>query len=106
MPDDPSPLAPPLPIPNRTVKRRRADDSTEFPCESRSSSGTLTQNASATAGALVFVRPPAVTPLQHHGPWWAVVLKQHKPNVPAPTGAFMLSRVSMVDRSYRFVQCL
>jgi hypothetical protein len=40
MPDDHSPPAPPLPIPNRTVKRRHADDSTEFPCESRSSSGT------------------------------------------------------------------
>ena len=39
-PDDHSPLAPPLPIPNRTVKRRYADDSTELPCESRSSSGT------------------------------------------------------------------
>src|SRR5207302_9987879 len=35
-----SPLAPPLPIPNRSVKRRHADDSTELPCESRSSSGT------------------------------------------------------------------
>src|SRR6476660_4274560 len=40
-PDDLSPLAPPLPIPNRTVKRRRADDSTDCPCESRSLSGTL-----------------------------------------------------------------
>ena len=29
MPDDHSPLAPPLPIPNRTVKRRRADDSVD-----------------------------------------------------------------------------
>ena len=27
MPDDHSALVPPLPIPNRTVKRRRADDS-------------------------------------------------------------------------------
>ena len=41
MPDDHSPLAPRLPIPNRTVKRWRADDSTDSPCESRSSSGTL-----------------------------------------------------------------
>src|SRR5690348_11110224 len=39
-PDDHSPPAPPLPIPNRTVKRRRADDSTDCPCESRSLSGT------------------------------------------------------------------
>src|SRR5690242_3745729 len=41
-PDDHSPPAPPLPIPNRTVKRRRADDSTDCPCESRSLSGTHT----------------------------------------------------------------
>src|SRR6476659_10564559 len=41
-PDHHSPLAPPLPIPNRTVKRRRADDSTDCPCESRSLSGTHT----------------------------------------------------------------
>ena len=40
MPDDHSPLDPPLPIPNRTVKRRHADDSVDYPCESRSSSGT------------------------------------------------------------------
>ena len=40
MPDDHSTLVPPLPIPNRTVKRRRADDSVDYPCESRSSSGT------------------------------------------------------------------
>src|SRR5689334_14307235 len=39
-PDDYSPPEPPLPIPNRTVKRRRADDSTDCPCESRSLSGT------------------------------------------------------------------
>ena len=45
MPDDHSPPEPPLPIPNRTVKRQHADDSTEFPCESRSSSGTLHPNA-------------------------------------------------------------
>jgi hypothetical protein len=34
---DHSALAPPLPIPNRTVKRRSADDSADLPCESRSS---------------------------------------------------------------------
>ena len=44
MPDDHSPLAPRLPIPNRTVKRRRADDSTDPPCESRSLSGTFNGN--------------------------------------------------------------
>src|SRR4051794_36019989 len=41
MPDDHSPPEPPLPIPNRTVKRRYADDSVDCPCESRSLSGTL-----------------------------------------------------------------
>ena len=44
MPDDHSPLAPRLPIPNRTVKRWHADDSTELPCESRSLSGTQKAN--------------------------------------------------------------
>ena len=39
-PDDHSEVVPLLPIPNRTVKRRHADDSTELPCESRSLSGT------------------------------------------------------------------
>src|ERR1700676_3493121 len=45
MPDDNSPLEPRLPISNRTVKRRRADDSADYLCESRSSSGTLKTNA-------------------------------------------------------------
>ena len=40
MPDDHSESVPPLPIPNRTVKRRHADDSADYPCESRSSSGS------------------------------------------------------------------
>ena len=43
-PDDHSPLEPRLPIPNRTVKRWHADDSTELPCESRSLSGTQKAN--------------------------------------------------------------
>jgi hypothetical protein len=38
MSDDHSGLDPPLPIPNRTVKQDRADDSADYPCESRSSS--------------------------------------------------------------------
>src|SRR6266576_2493174 len=55
MPDDLSPLAPPLPIPNRTVKRRRADDSADCPCESRSSSGTLkTKRPDQMSGRFVF----------------------------------------------------
>src|ERR1700681_3579504 len=56
MPDDQSPLAPPLPIPNRTVKRRRADDSADCPCESRSSSGTLKTKRPDHVGAFVFER--------------------------------------------------
>src|SRR5690348_16782208 len=40
MPDDHSELEPPLPIPNRAVKRLSADDSADYPCESRTSSGT------------------------------------------------------------------
>ena len=35
-----STLDPPLPIPNRTVKRRRADDSAQLVCESRSPPGS------------------------------------------------------------------
>src|ERR1700733_5435418 len=35
MPDDHSVSVPPLPIPNRTVKRLHADDSADYPCESR-----------------------------------------------------------------------
>ena len=40
MSDDHSELEPPLPIPNRAVKRLSADDSADYPCESRTSSGT------------------------------------------------------------------
>lgn len=40
MPGDHSKSEPPLPIPNRTVKRLRADDSADYPCESRSSPGS------------------------------------------------------------------
>ena len=39
-----SELEPRLPIPNRTVKRLCADDSVDYPCESRSPPGTLYQN--------------------------------------------------------------
>ena len=47
MPGDHSELEPPLPIPNRTVKRLCADDSADYPCESRSSPGSYTQNPQA-----------------------------------------------------------
>src|SRR3569623_597082 len=39
--DDHSRVEPPLPIPNRTVKRSRANDSRHLACESRSSSDSL-----------------------------------------------------------------
>ena len=53
--DDHSTVDPPLPIPNRTVKRSRADDSVDLPCESRSSSSTPTKhNAPPKRGALAF----------------------------------------------------
>ena len=39
--DDHSELVPLLPISNRTVKRLRANDSVDYPCESRSSSDSL-----------------------------------------------------------------
>ena len=39
--DDHSRVEPPLPIPNRTVKRSRANDSRHCACESRSSSDSL-----------------------------------------------------------------
>ena len=39
--DDHSRVEPPLPIPNRTVKRSRANDSRHYACESRSSSDSL-----------------------------------------------------------------
>ena len=54
MPDDHSPLAPRLPIPNRTVKRWRADDSTDSPCESRSLSGTFKVKRPAKSGPFCF----------------------------------------------------
>ena len=41
MPDDNRAVVPPLPIPNRTVKRRIADDSEHLARESRTLSGTL-----------------------------------------------------------------
>lgn len=40
MSDDHGEVEPPLPIPNRAVKRLSADDSADYPCESRTSSGT------------------------------------------------------------------
>src|ERR1700687_4242029 len=54
MPDDHSPLEPRLPISNRTVKRRRADDSADYLCESRSSSGTLQSKTARLLGAVLY----------------------------------------------------
>ena len=39
-PDNHSEVEPPLPIPNRVVKRLSADDSADYLCESRTLSGT------------------------------------------------------------------
>ena len=43
MSDDHSEVVPPLPISNRTVKRLSADDSADYLCESRSSSGSYSK---------------------------------------------------------------
>ena len=50
--DDHSELAPLLPIPNRTVKRLSADDSVDYPCESRSSSDSLINAEALLSGGL------------------------------------------------------
>src|SRR5258707_9021701 len=52
-----SELDPPLPIPNRAVKRLSADDSADYPCESRTLLGSLSRQApvSQEAGAFAFV---------------------------------------------------
>ena len=48
-----SALDPRLPIPNRTVKRRRADDSADYPCESRSPPGTPIKQSPPREGFVV-----------------------------------------------------
>ena len=71
MPDDHSAVEPPLPIPNRTVKRRSADDSGHLARESRTSSGKPFST-----------KPGPRTGLSFHGgfalmgalPWWAFAL--------------------------------
>jgi toxin CptA len=55
MPDGHSELEPPLPIPNRAVKRLSADDSADYPCESRTSSGTHDTKTPRPKGWGVFV---------------------------------------------------
>ena len=56
MSDDHSELEPPLPIPNRAVKRLSADDSADYPCESRTSSGThKRKRPGRKVGAFLFV---------------------------------------------------
>ena len=55
MSDDHSELEPPLPIPNRAVKRLSADDSADYPCESRTSSGTLVKQKPRLERVGVFV---------------------------------------------------
>src|SRR4030066_1059826 len=53
--DDHSELAPLLPIPNRTVKRLRADDSVDYPCESRSSSDSHKTKSPTSCWAFCFM---------------------------------------------------
>ena len=54
-----SELDPPLPIPNRAVKRLSADDSADYPCESRTLLGSLSRQApdSVESGAFAFHGP-------------------------------------------------
>ena len=54
MPDDHSEVEPPLPIPNRTVKRLCADDSEQLARESRSSSGKLLKTKGQLSLAFCF----------------------------------------------------
>ena len=60
IPDEHSALVPPLPIPNRAVKRCCANDSMDYPCESRSSSGPQKQKAPESNPGLFALkdRPP------------------------------------------------
>ena len=60
MSDDHSELEPPLPIPNRAVKRLSADDSADYPCESRTSSGTTKdESPDSSESGLLFLWPSA-----------------------------------------------
>src|SRR5450759_4702054 len=60
IPDEHSTLVPPLPIPNRAVKRCCADDSMDCPCESRSSSGPeKTKSPGHQSGLFASVAPVA-----------------------------------------------
>ena len=54
MPDDHSKVEPPLPIPNRTVKRLCADDSEQLACESRLSSGSYAKAPTHRLGLFSF----------------------------------------------------
>src|SRR5476651_2179181 len=51
-----SELDPPLPIPNRAVKRLSADDSADYPCESRTLLGSLSAKKALFARAFLFSR--------------------------------------------------
>ncbi len=54
MPDDHSKVEPPLPIPNRTVKRFCADDSEQLACESRLLSGFYAKPQIERSGVFSF----------------------------------------------------
>ena len=51
-----SELDPPLPIPNRAVKRLSADDSADYPCESRTLLGSLSAKKPSSRGLFCFGR--------------------------------------------------
>ena len=53
-PDNHSEVEPPLPIPNRVVKRLSADDSADYLCESRTLSGTHEDKCPTLGGAFAF----------------------------------------------------
>ena len=55
MSDDHSELEPPLPIPNRAVKRLSADDSADYPCESRTLLGSLFNEKALHERAFLFM---------------------------------------------------
>ena len=63
-----SELDPPLPIPNRAVKRLSADDSADYPCESRTLLGSLPKEKPSLRGLFFFLYALATwIPQRSHG---------------------------------------
>lgn len=72
LPDEISVVEPPDPIPNSEVKRNSADGSVGLPCESRSSSGFLSETPSRQAGGFFFSAfrlPPSAAARQAYRAW-------------------------------------